>query len=511
MADARTLARSSPAGLAWYASNGQWIPAKHLILLSKRLIDVATGRTPRLIVTMPPRHGKSELISKYTPAWFLGTFPDRKVMLASYSDTFAAQWGRRSREVLEEFGPRLFGVRVSQDAKGGGSWELDRRSPALAGGGLGDIGIMTTAGVGGGLTGKGAHLMVIDDPVKNAEEAHSERTRAAHDDWWRSTARTRLQPGAGVVLVMTRWHEDDLAGRLLANQLEGGDEWEVLNLPAIAEPQLTDDEATVDLIGRQAGDVLWPEMFDRDFMDQTRRAMGEYWFSAMYQQRPAPAEGLLFKRENFRYYRKTQALNDNGDPLVEIIRDNGVELFDPGYGRKFQTCDVAASEDQQSDYTVISTWLVTPTADLLLWDRDRVQFDAADLKPVFKRAFYRHRPSLMKIERLGAGLQIIQELVREGLPIMRLEPDKDKLTRALPAVARYEEHRVFHPLNEAWVTEEWEPELLSFPNAKHDDQVDTVAYAALDLPSQRPAERVNSHRQKSKGETFTGGFMTAKF
>ena len=253
--DKRSIARSSPAGLAWWNSGGKldepdadavWLPAPHLMLLSRKLVDVATGRCPRLIVTMPPRHGKSELISKYAPAWFLGNFPHKKVMLASYADTFAASWGRKAREVLDEESG-LFGVRLDPVTTGGQEWNM-LTTPQ----GRKARGVMVTAGVGGGLTGKGAHFLIIDDPVKNAEEAQSQAVRDAHWDWWVSTVRTRLQKGAGVVLVMTRWHEDDLAGRFLANDPlrdkygnllpDGerrtdveGDHWEVLNLPAFAE------------------------------------------------------------------------------------------------------------------------------------------------------------------------------------------------------------------------------------------------------------------------------------
>lgn len=450
---------------------------------------------------MPPRHGKSELISKYFPAWFLGRFPDRKVMLASYADTFAAQWGRRSRDVLEEFGPDLFGVRVDPETAGGQLWEVAKNE-----------GIMVTAGVGGGLTGKGAHLLIIDDPVKNNVEAQSQTTRDAHHEWWKSTARTRLQKGAGVVLVMTRWHEDDLAGRLIADAENGeGDEWEVLNLPALAEDG--------DLLGRDPGEVLWPDMFDEQWMEETRRALGTYWFTALYQQRPSPADGMMFKRSNFRYYEKTDAVNSEGMPIVKIHRDDGVEIFDPSYGTKFATMDVAASANQDADFTVISTWVVTPKKDLLLWDRERVQFEGPDLAPLVRRVYFEQRPAFIGIERLGHGLQIIQELIRDGLPIIRLEPDKDKVARALPAMARYEEHRVFHPMHTRWVGEEWENELLAFPNGKNDDQVDTVAYAALRLPSiqaggkgfrssTNPGEKAAGARVRGRGGQIAGGLMT---
>lgn len=512
--DRKVLARSSPAGLAWWASGGKdgepsWIPAPHLMLLSEAIVRVATGQCPRLIVTMPPRHGKSELISKYAPAWFLGRFPDRKVMLTSYADSFASQWGRRARDVLEVEGPDLFGVRVDPETAGGQLWEVKGRD-----------GIMVTAGVGGGLTGKGAHLLIIDDPVKNAVEAQSQTTRDAHHAWWKSTARTRLQKGAGVILVMTRWHEDDLAGRLLKDMKDGeGDDWEVLNLPAFAEED--------DALGREVDDVLWPEMFDEEWMDQTRRAMGTYWFTAMYQQRPSPAEGMLFKRNDFRYYEKTDAFNDVGDPIVKLVRGDGepVEILDPAYCRKFCTADIAGSSKEESDYTVIATWLVTPKNDLLLWDIERVQYESLDVPGAMRRVYQLHQPAFMGVERLGFGLTVIQELVREGLPIIRLEPDKDKVSRALPAVARMEQHTVFFPHRAPW-REDFEHELLAFPNGTNDDQVDVLAYAALQLPrmghgmvrgSNTPrggraaVARTKGVVVRGRGKTIAGGIMDEKF
>lgn len=453
---------------------------------------------------MPPRHGKSELISRFAPAWYLGNFPDNKVMLCSYADTFAAQWGRRARDVLEEFGPDLWGVSVDSETAGGQLWEVRKHD-----------GIMVTAGVGGGITGKGAHLLIIDDPVKNAEDAASQNQQEKQFEWWKSTARTRLQAGGGVILVMTRWHESDLAGRLIKDGVDGeGDKWEVLNLPAFAEEG--------DLLNRPEGEVLWPEMFDAEWMEQTRRALGTYWFTALYQQRPSPAEGMMFKRSNFRYYERTSALNEHGDPIVKIHRDAGTEIFDPAYGTKFSTMDVAASSNQDADYTVVSTWLVTPQKDLLLWDRERVQFEGPDLAPLVRRVYASQRPGFIGIERLGHGLNIIQELIRDGLPIIRLEPDKDKVARALPAMARYEEHRIFHPMNTPWVTAEWEPELLSFPNGANDDQVDTLAYAALRLPSINHQSRFRYStdqrvrdaapvRARGRGGQMTGGMLEKAF
>lgn len=497
------MARSSPAGLAWFYSDGQWIMAPHLKLLSERIVDVATGRIPRLIVTMPPRHGKSELISRFTPAWFLGRFPDRKVILASYSDQFAAQWGRAARDVLEDVGGSLFGVQVNPETRGGQQWELlpPRERRVLR------VGVMNTAGVGGGMTGKGANLMIIDDPVKNAQDAQSKVVRDAHWDWWLSTARTRLQPGAGVILVMTRWHEDDLAGRFLASTEE---HWEIINFPAICEAPEGAPENWLDELGRKAGDALWPQMYDIENLRATERAMGNYWFGAMYQQRPAPAEGNLFKRADLRYYDRDAATG-----LLTLHYDAETVVFDPGYGTIFQTVDAAGSEKQDADFTVVSTWCVTPNRDLIWLDMEDQRFESLDVGGFVNRKFREARTaygsvSIVGVERIGFGLTVIQEQLRQGLPIIRLEPNNDKVSRALPAVARTEEHRVFLPRAAEW-RDRAINQLVGFPNTTNDDIVDTISYAALMLPDVGPGGGGAGGRvQKSAGQTMVGNALAMR-
>ena len=229
-----------PAGLARYATQGRWILAPHLELLNRKLVDLAAGQIRRLLVTMPPRHGKSELCSVYLPAWYLGNYPERRIILASYESDFAASWGRRVRDVLEQHGQHLFEVSLRADSAAAYRWDLD-----------GYTGGMIAVGVGGAATGRGADLFIIDDPVKSPEEAQSQTMSRRIWDWYRGVARTRLEPGGAMLLIMTRWSEDDLAGRLLADR--DGEAWEVLNLPALAE----DD----DPIGRVPGEALWPERF----------------------------------------------------------------------------------------------------------------------------------------------------------------------------------------------------------------------------------------------------------
>ena len=190
--------------MAYHISKGKWIPARHLLYTSKKLVDVSARRIKGLIVTEPPRHGKSELISKYFPAWYLGLFPDERIILTSYEADFAASWGRKARDIIEEYGEELFGIQVRQDSSAANRWGIQ-----------GYEGGMNTAGAGGPITGKGGNLIIIDDPFKNAEEANSKTIRDKVWEWYKSTLYTRLEPNGVLVIIQTRWHEDDLVGRLL--------------------------------------------------------------------------------------------------------------------------------------------------------------------------------------------------------------------------------------------------------------------------------------------------------
>jgi predicted phage terminase large subunit-like protein len=488
-AELRKLARTTPAGYAYWCTGKMWVPAPHLQLLSQKIVDCAVGRIKRLMVFMPPRHGKSMLISEHAPAWYLGRWPDNQVLLATYSDEFSASWGRKARDVAQEFNDDLFGVKVDPETSGGKNWEI-----------LGRRGVMVSAGVGGGITGRGAHLAIIDDPVKNQDEAFSETMRDKHHDWWKSTLRTRLMPDAAVILVMTRWHEDDLAGRLIKDMVDGeGDQWEILSLPAIASshpdhegegegawtstayPPAKMLDLGPDPLGRQVGEALWPSAFDEQALLATKRAQGSYWFGSMYQQTPQDAEGNFFKRDSFRHFHRAAP----GDPMVTIPRPgDSNEVFDLRTGLKFMTVDAAETEKKTSDYTVASTWVLHPvTKEMLLVARRRGKFDPTGAKNMVRDEIIEQRPSLVVIEKKSSGTAILSELVLEGYPVVPYIPDTDKVARALVATARYEAGRVLHPSGPgtAWVSEEWEPELLAFPGGTHDDQVDTVSLAAAKL------------------------------
>lgn len=437
----------SPASLALAAHPGFQVPA-HLDLLDRAIVETATTGG-RLLVAMPPRHGKSELCSRFTPAWFLGTHPDKRVMLASYEADFAAGWGRRARDVLEQHGPSLFGVRVRADSSSAARWDLHEH----AGG-------MVTAGVGGAITGRGADLLIIDDPVKSVEEAESDTYRDRLWEWWRGTAVTRLEPGGSVVVVMTRWHEDDLAGRLLSG--EGG-AWRVLRLPALAEED--------DVLGRQPGEALWPTRYDVETLARRREEMGSRLFAAEYQQEPTPAAGAIFRREWFRYYR----------PVADgaFALDGGRFVGGSDY-RRVMTCDLAVSTKTAADYTVLACWGVTKHQELLLLDLHRARMEGPDIVPALRRMYDRWHPAHVGIESVAFQLSIVQEARRAGLPVRELRPDRDKVSRALTAAARMEGGAVYFPATAPYLGD-LEAELLHFPAGRHDDMVDTLSYAIVEV------------------------------
>jgi hypothetical protein len=298
----RTLARHSPAGLAVVASRGQWKKARHLDLLNRELLEfsaaVIAGESPRLMISMPPRHGKSELTSRHFPPWFLGHNPDRRIILCSYNDGFAAEWGLKALQLFEEHGPTDFGVSTNPRSRAAERWDIE-----------GHAGGMRTAGVGSGITGRGGDVLIIDDSIKDYEQANSEVLRQKAKDWWGSTFYTRLAPGGGILLMQTRWHEDDLPGHVLQLAKESGrDRWKVLNLPALAEPG--------DILGRRPGEALWPERFPVEALARIRSNMSGYWWSALYQGSPQPAEGGTFKRSWLRYFRFE-------DDLIRLLDDAG--------------------------------------------------------------------------------------------------------------------------------------------------------------------------------------------
>lgn len=450
-------AHEEPATLAAYLDH-DYVSPPHVALLSQTIKDAVWQGGGRLLVSMPPRHGKSLLCSRWTPVWFLELFPKRRVLLASYGAQFAAEWGRKVRNTLRDHADRLM-VGLAQDSKAVDHWNT------VEGGG------MSTAGVGGPLTGRGADLLIVDDPVKDSEEARSEVKREKVWEWWRETAYTRIEPGGTVIVIMTRWHEDDLVGRILAND---GDLWHHLCLPALAE----DD----DPLGRAEGECLWQDRFDADDLASIRDRIGTHAFAALYQQRPAPLGGGMFRSSHFRYWRDegehyvlVTGTNADGGPVTHRVLKSQC--------RYIQTCDTAMTEKQTSDYTVIATFAITPLNHLLIVDLRRERLEVPDQWPFVRNAIAdaRKRPGYLysAVEDKGSGVGLLQLGRKLGVPMRALKADRDKVTRATPASVWYENGMVYHPADAPWLAD-FEHELLSFPNGAHDDQVDVLAYAVIE-------------------------------
>lgn len=437
-----------------------------------QLVHPETGEPVlnRLFVTMPPRHGKSYLISEHTPPWYLTRFPNRRVILTSYEANFAGDWGRKGKKHIQAH-PE-FGITTDPESQAKAHWDLE--APHRGG--------MDTAGAGGPITGKGAHLLVIDDPIKNETEAFSDTDRQQKWDWLLSTAQSRLEPSRApnggrsegkIVLVHTRWHEDDLGGRCLKHQ---ADLWYHIDLPALAI------EGVPDPLGREPGEALCPARYPRHALEAIRDSADTgYWFGALYQQRPSSEGSGIFARPYFRYW--TPAGSDESMYALHTP-DGGTNLVKVEDCIHFQTIDLAATDKTRSDFTVISTWAATPTRDLLLIGRVRERILSADHSATVRRVWFEwkavRRMRFLGVEKASYGLSVVTTLRREAIPIKELTPDKDKTARAIPAGELCKAGKLYFPRRASWL-EEWEHEHLQFPNSVHDDQVDTTAYAVNEL------------------------------
>lgn len=418
----------------------RWLPARHLVWLGGIVADRLHKGDARLIVSIPPRHGKSRILSRWTPIWFLDRWPDRRIALVTYGAKFASRWGRLVRNTAKTHAHRLR-FKISEDSQAKDSWET------TAGGG------MFTAGVGGELTGKDVDLLIVDDPIKNAKEARSEVVKSAHWDWWEQVADTRLEPGTSVILFMTRWAEDDLAGRL---EKEGG--WEVIRLPALAEED--------DALGRKPGEALWPERWTQEILEARRLKRSAAVWAALWQQRPSPQEGGTFKKAWFRYWKQ--------DGLHAVLLDTGGRVVLRTCS-KFVTTDLAAAVTDKADYMGVFVWAVAGPR-LLLIDRDRARIEGPDLVPAILKMCVKWKASPAYLESTGMQLAIVQQAKRAGVPVRALHRDTSKEARAMAATPAFSAGQIYFPVEAPWLSE-YEAELLVFPNGAHDDQVDCTADA----------------------------------
>jgi len=453
----RELAKSKLSFFLEYESHGIWQSARHLELLCSKLEAVERGKIKRLMVFMPPRHGKSEVSTKKFPAWFLGRNPDKEVIISSYAADLAYDFSRIARNTLKEWGPVLWGVEIAKDNAGVERWGIE-----------GTRGGLTAAGVGGPITGRGAHVAIIDDPFKNWEEAVSPTIRENVWNWYRSTLRTRLAPGGAIILIMTRWHEDDLAGRLLEEMKRGtGEDWEVLSLPAVAE-----DEK--DALGREPGQVLWPERFSEKEYEDTKKAVGSKLWASMYQQRPAPDEGGIFKRRWWKFYRQQPARFD------EVI----------------QSWDCTFKDAQSSDYVVGQVW-GRLGADKYLLDqvRDRMDFPTT-LQAIRTMTAKWPQARAKLVEDKANGPAVIATLKREISGLIAVEPEGGKVVRAQAVSPDVEAGNVYlpDPSVAPWIHDFIE-ETVAFPNGANDDQVDAMTQALNRFAKGDVKPKINTERR----------------
>ena len=433
----RSLERwTSPLALAQELDK-QFKDPPHIHLLNDAIVEtIQTGG--RLIVMMPPRHGKSEMCSHWLPTWILSCWPEKEIILTSYAADFAAEWGRKARDSAERAG-----VRLRPDVQSASRWMTK------AGGG------MVTAGVGGGVSGRGADVLFCDDPVKNAEEANSPTYRQRMWDWWRSTAMTRLQPGAAVIIIMTRWHMDDLAGRCLR---EEPGVWRVLSLPALAEGD--------DILGRAEGEALWPERYPASELAKVRER-GVYWWNALYQQRPYGREGAMFNRGWF-----------------------GIVPQAPASAMRVRYWDKAATAGGGS-YT--AGVLVASTGNGLFYLEDMVrgQWSSGEREKQIlatarsDAAKYRNTVAIVIEQEPGSGgKDSVEATIRNlvGHPAYADRPSGSKDVRAQPLAAQAEVGNIM--LVQGRWNEDWLAEASEFPVGENKDAVDATsgAFNALAPP-----------------------------
>lgn len=401
---------------------------KHLTYIQERLKDVADGKIKKLMLFVPPRHGKSELTTVRFSAWWLENRPESRVIIGAYNQTLANKF---SRKIFKIASPR---VTLNKKRTAVEDWETE------AGGGL------RAVGVGGGITGMGGDLIIIDDPVKNREEANSETYREKVWDWYTDDLYTRMEPGAAIILIMTRWHEDDLAGRILAS--DDAPNWTVIKLPAEAEED--------DPLGRLPGEALCPERYDVDALHNLKTVMGSS-YQALFQQRPAAAEGEIFKRQWWNYYKNA-----------------------PRFSRIYQSWDTAFKAKQENDYSVCTTWGVADNGYYLIdvW-KGRIEFP--ELKRMVLTLASQFNPMQILVEDKASGQSLIQELKRDTrLPIKPIKVDKDKIARAYAVSPEMEAGNVYLLEDAAWLRD-YIDEMSAFPNSAHDDAVDSTTQALSEM------------------------------
>lgn len=439
----KELARKNYLEYVIYTHEGRYKRAPHIEYIGKiiqsaieKKQQMRDGLIPTenqyIALNMPPRHSKSMTITETLPSYYLGKFPEDRIIEISYNDTFARKFGKKNKEKVKQHGKELFDVEIAKDSSAADEWTLDN-----------NIGGMISRGVLAGITGQGADLMIIDDPIKNREEADSETHRDKIWDEWIDSFSSRLHPGAIVILILTRWHEDDLQGRLLNQEYGRPLNWKVFNFPLEAEEN--------DILGRQIGEPLWPERYGKNFIEERKRYPSS--FNSLYQGRPSSAEGNILKREWWKYY----------DKLPEIVTT-------------IMSVDATFKDESDSDYVAIQVWGKTG-ANMYLIDNLKAKMNFPTTLQAIRNMKHKHKGAhTILVEDKANGPAIIAMLHREIGGMIPVNPQGGKVARVNAVSPHIESGNVFLPRNEEWI-HDFVEECASFPKGKNDDQVDAMSQA----------------------------------
>jgi len=422
-----------------------FIEGEHHKIMADAFERVANGELKRLIINMPPRHTKSEFASYLFPAWFLGKYPEKKIIQTAHTAELAVGFGRKVRNLIsnDDYQKVFKGVELSSDSKAAGRWNTNKGGDYFA------------IGVGGAVTGKGADVLVIDDPHSEQEAAVGQYNTDVYDkvyEWYTSGPRQRLQPGGAIIIVMTRWSKRDLTGQIIKNsiQKEGASEWEVIELPAILP----------------SGKALWPGFWKQEELESLKAELPVSKWNAQYQQNPTSEEGALIKREWWQEWDQSQM------PECEAI---------------IQSWDTAFLKTQRADYSACTTWGIFNWPDedgqtipnLILLDSFKEKLEFPDLKRAAYDKYWEWEPDQMIIEAKAAGSPLIFELRAMGIPVTEFTPSRgqDKIARVNAVTDLFASGVVWCPPTR-WAEEVVE-ECASFPSGDHDDLVDSTTQALL--------------------------------
>jgi len=444
-----------------------FIVGKHHRILADMLMDIEKGVKDRACVNIPPRHGKSQLVSIFFPAWYLGRNPDKKVMMVSHTTDLAVDFGRKVRNLLglADYKAIFPSVKLATDSKSAGRWNTSVGGEYYA------------CGVGSALAGRGAHLLLVDDPHSEQDVINGNFSvfEKAYE-WFTFGARTRLMPGGSVAIIQTRWHMDDLTGRVVKDmsQNEKSDQYDVVEFPAIVE---IEDKSSGELIEKP----LWPEFFDMAALERTKASMPLFQWNAQYQQQPTAEEAAIVKREWWQIWEKERP------PACEYI---------------IMSLDSAAEKHNRADYTALTTWGVffneeTNAHNIILLNSIKDRYEFPELKELAMEEYTLWDPDAFIVEKKSSGVALYQEMRRMGLIIQEYTPHRgsgDKLARLNSVSDIIASELVWVPQTR-WAEEVVE-EIAGFPFMSNDDLVDSTVMALMRfrqggfirLPSDEPEE-----------------------